>query len=235
MVYKKEKLYKLFEFIKSEKNFLTSDDSKNIIIASGNEYLKISTAFLYILPTAILVRFLRPPIEYGIIQIFLEDKSYDLPPAMGVPTFLFGDIATYVLESFVRTHCLCVLVGTCNIFIITTLYLCTQHNILAMKLENLKQKNDAVLNNLIKEHQELLEFTKILNEIYSPYFFANCLFSFINLSIMMFSLLASNFGVGNLLMEGPLVTAGMSQLFFNLYFGSRLKDAVSLIIHFYTN
>lgn len=66
----------------------------------------------------------------------------------------------------------------------------------------------------------------LLNEIFAPYFFADCCFSFINLSIMMFSLLASNSHFQAYLMEVPVVMAGMSQLFFVLYFGDRLIDAV---------
>lgn len=69
---------------------------------------------------------------------------------------------------------------------------------------------------------------KVLNEIFSPYFFADCCFSFINLSIMMFSLIAHNARIQNFLSEIPLVTCGMSQLFFVLYFGDRLIDAVSV-------
>ena len=226
MVLKKEKFVKFFTFIKSER-ILELDESKKLLTAGGMEYKKISTAFLHILPISVLVRFLQPPLEYAYTNIFKDDKSYNLPPSMGIPTFLIGDIATYVLESVVRAIMLSTLMGVCAIFIVATLYLCTQYNILALELENMKENDDGTVHQMIENHQELLKFTKLLNEIFSPYFFADCFFSFINLSIMMFSLIASNARIGNFLMEGPLVTAGMSQLFFVLYFGDRLIDAVS--------
>lgn len=73
---------------------------------------------------------------------------------------------------------------------------------------------------------------KILNEIYSPYFFVDCALSFINLTILMFSLLAHNVHIENYLSEIPLLTCGLSQLFFVLYFGDRLIDAVKLFFVF---
>jgi len=225
MVFKKQKLVEFFGFVKSHKKVLKSDESKKLMIAGGKEYQKISTAFLYILPVAVLVRFLQPPLEYGYIQLFRDDKNFTLPPAMGIPTFIFGDIPTYILESIVRMIMLITLMGVCSIFILSTLYICTHYNILALELENFRD-DDATINKLIESHQELLYFTKLLNEIFSPYFFADCFFSFINLSIMMFSLIAHNAKITNFMMEVPLVTAGMSQLFFVLYFGDRLMEAV---------
>lgn len=70
--------------------------------------------------------------------------------------------------------------------------------------------------------------TELLNDVFAPYFFGDCCFSFINLSIMMFSLI-TNANLQNYLMEIPLVTAGMSQLFFVLYFGDRLIDETSAL------
>ncbi|XP_070498763.1 odorant receptor 10-like [Chironomus tepperi] len=228
MVFKKEKLVEFFGFIKNHKIVLTTDETKSLMFAGGREYQKISTAFLYILPAAVLVRFLQPPLEYGFIQLFRDDKNFTLPPSMGIQKSVFGEIPTYVLESLVRMLMLSTLMGICAIFIVSTLYICTLYNILALELKSYRD-GDAAINNLIECHQELLYFTKLLNEIFSPYFFADCLFSFINLSIMMFSLIAHNAKITNIMMEVPLVTAGMSQLFFVLYFGDRLMEATAQI------
>ncbi|KAL7039239.1 hypothetical protein ACKWTF_009841 [Chironomus riparius] len=228
LVFKKQKLIAFFEFIKNHKIILTSDEAKKLMVAGGREYQKISTAFLYILPAAVLVRFLQPPLEYGFNQIFRDDKNFTLPPSMGIPTFVVGEIPTYILESIVRMIMLSTLMGVCAIFIASTLYICTHYNILALDLEMFRD-DDATINKLIETHQELLYFTKLLNEIFSPYFFADCFFSFINLSIMMFSLIAHNAKITNFMMEVPLVTAGMSQLFFVLYFGDRLMEATAQI------
>lgn len=229
MVFKKQKLLEFFGFIKSHKKLLATDEAKQLMIAGAREYQKISTAFLYILPVAVLVRFLQPPLEYGFIQLFRNDKNFTLPPAMGIPTFMVGEIPTYIVESLVRMIMLSSLMGVCAIFIVSTLYICTHYNILAFELENFRE-DEKIINKLIESHQELLYFTKLLNEIFSPYFFANCFFSFINLSIMMFSLIAHNAKITNFMMEGPLVTAGMSQLFFVLYFGDRLMEAVRFFL-----
>lgn len=235
LLYKKDKLLELLEYLKSKKRTLTSEGSKNLMIAGGKEYQKISTVYLYILISAILVRFVQPPLKYVFFQIFLLEKSVALAPPMGVPVFIFGDIATYIIESLIRSIMLATLIGVCSLYILATLYICTQYNILAHELENFNYDNDEVIKRMIGDHQKILGFTKKLIEIFSPFFFADCVLSFINLSIMLFSLIESNANITNYLVEGPLVTVGVTQLFLILYFGDRLLDAVSSASIFFEN
>lgn len=227
MTIKKEKFVDFLEFIKSQKKLFATEDYKKLMIAGGKEYKLIITSLLYILPVGITVRFFQLPIEYGYIKLFQENETFTLPPSMGIPTSIFGEIPTYVLESFVRMMMLSMIIGICTIFILSTLYICTQFNILALEMENFHEDNEKAINRLIERHQELLDYTKLLTEIYAPYFFANCFLSFINISILLFSFLTHNARITNYIVEVPLLTVGISQLFFVLFFGDRLIDAVS--------
>ena len=228
MIIKKERFLDFLEFIKSQRRLFATEDYKNLMIASGKEYKLIVTALLYILPVGIAVRFFQIPIEYGYIKLFQENETFTIPPSMGIPAAVFGEIPTYVLESFVRMAMLSMIIGICTIFILSTLYICTQFNILALEMENFHEDDEKVIDKIIQRHQELLTYTKLLNEIYAPYFFANCFLSFINISILLFSFLTHNARITNYIVEVPLLTVGISQLFFVLFFGDRLIDAVSL-------
>lgn len=75
---------------------------------------------------------------------------------MGLPVELFGEILIYILESFVRAHMLCVLMGVCIAFILSSLMVCTQFGILAKQFENLKIDEVKVIDGMIKEHEKLL-------------------------------------------------------------------------------
>jgi hypothetical protein len=75
---------------------------------------------------------------------------------MGLPVEIFGEIPIYVLESLVRALMLSALMGICSAFILSSLTICTQFNILAKQLENLKTDNVKAVNDLIKEHKRLL-------------------------------------------------------------------------------
>jgi hypothetical protein len=75
---------------------------------------------------------------------------------MGLPVEIFGEIPIYVLESLVRALMLSALMGICSAFILSSLTICTQFNILAKQLENLKTDNVKAVNDLIKEHKRPL-------------------------------------------------------------------------------
>lgn len=229
MIVKKNKITKFFQFIKSERTILENNEAKKMIISAGRDYKIISIALLCILTAETLIRFLHPPIEYGYIHIFEDVRNFTLPPAMALPNVIFGDTRTYILESLIRILILSTLTGICAVFIVSTICLCTQLNILGLELRNITE-DDEIIKNLIENHQELLHFMKLLNEIFCPYFFADCLLSLINLSIMMFSLITHNASLKNFMVEIPMVTAGMSQLFFILYFGDRLIETVCLML-----
>lgn len=228
MLKKKKEFMNFFELMKTNEKQFSSNEAKRLMIAGGQEYQKISNGFLFLLPAMVLVRFIQPSAQYAYIMLFSDDKTFSLPPPMGVPVFLFGEILTYVIESVIRMVIFSTLIAACLMFIISILYICTQYNILAMQLRSFKDKDDDAINKIIANHQVLLNSAKLVNDVFSPYFFADCLFSLINLTIMMFSLLAHNASLQNFLLEVPLVTTGMSQLFFVLYFGDRLIDAVSM-------
>ena len=229
MIVQKDKISEFFKFVKTQNKIFTNYGTKKLMIAAGKEYNIILVGYQVVLPVAVLVRFLYPPLAYGYVQIFQENKNFTLPPAMGLPSYIFGDIPTYILESFVRMIMLFTLLGICNIYILSTLYICTEYNILALELESISE-DEEIVDKMIERHQELLNSTKLLNEIFSTYFFADCLLSLINLSIMMFSLISHNANFTNLIMEVPIICTGMSQLFFILYFGDRLIDAVRLVL-----
>lgn len=69
MLLKREKCVTLYEFIKNEQKFATTTQEKKILINVGKEFQRISTAFLYFLPSAILVRFLMPTAEFAYIKV----------------------------------------------------------------------------------------------------------------------------------------------------------------------
>lgn len=75
---------------------------------------------------------------------------------MGLPVSIFGEIPIYVLESLIRALMLSTLMGVCIAFILSTLTICTQFNILAKQLENLKTDEGKEVDDLIKEHKRLL-------------------------------------------------------------------------------
>lgn len=73
----------------------------------------------------------------------------------------------------------------------------------------------------IVRHQELIKMSEDFKTIFAPIFFMNCAVSFINITLMLFSLVVDN-RIENLFWESPLLCVGVSQLFFELYFGDRL-------------
>lgn len=227
MVLKTNKFKKFFEFMDKNRKIFVNAEHKRLILAGEREYRLITSAFIYILFPSVLVKFVQPPIEYVYVELFDPERIYSLPPSMGFPVFLFGELPTYVMESLIRTIMLTILMAVNTIFILSCLYIITLCNILSMEMQKFEKNSHKVINRLIENHQELLEYAKLLNEMYSPYFFVDCALSFINLSILMFSLIVSNASIQNYITEIPLMTAGMSQLFFLMYFGDRLIDAVS--------
>lgn len=77
---------------------------------------------------------------------------------MGLPVELFGEIPTYILESFIRALMLSTLMGVCIAFILSTLTICNQFNILEQQFENLNTSEEKHVNDLIKEHKRLLKY-----------------------------------------------------------------------------
>lgn len=75
---------------------------------------------------------------------------------MGLPVEIFGEIPTYVIESFIRALMLSTLMGVCIAFILSTLTICTQFYILEQQLKNLKTDEVKVVDELIKDHKKLL-------------------------------------------------------------------------------
>jgi hypothetical protein len=69
MLLKKEKCAELYEFIKTEQKIATTSEEKQIVINVGREFQRISTAFLYFLPAAVLVRFLMPTAEFAYVKV----------------------------------------------------------------------------------------------------------------------------------------------------------------------
>lgn len=69
MLLKKEKCSELYEFIKTEQKIATTSQEKEIVISVGKEFQGISTAFMYFLPSAVLVRFLMPTAEYAYTEV----------------------------------------------------------------------------------------------------------------------------------------------------------------------
>jgi 7tm Odorant receptor len=155
LLMKKEKCIKFFNSIKSERKLQYSDEEKRIQHAVGREYQKISTAFMYMLPIAIFIKFIQPLMEYLYIKLFKLERSFELPPSMGIPVEIVGEYPTYILESMIRAQMLITLMGVCSVYILSTLFICMQFQCLAI---NLKSVNDeSKLVGLIKEHVEILK------------------------------------------------------------------------------
>lgn len=232
MVLKKNKFRKLFEFLKADQKVFISLKHKEVLEAGVKEYQLITNVFFYILFPSVLMKFIHPPIVYVYIELFNPDKIFHLPPPMGLPAFLFGEIPTYIVESLLRMIMITSIIAICILFIFSSLHVITYCNILSMEMENFNENSHAVINKLIKTHQELLEHAKLINEMFSLFFFSDCVLSYVNISILLFSLVVSNASITNYLLEVPMMTVGMCQLFFLLYFGDRLIDAVGLRQYF---
>lgn len=71
MLLKKDKCIELYEHIKGEHRIAITIEEKKVVVDVGKEFQRISTAFLYFLPSAVLVRFLMPTAEYVYIQVLL--------------------------------------------------------------------------------------------------------------------------------------------------------------------
>lgn len=71
MLLKKQKCSELYNFIKTEQKIAKTSQERKIVINVGREFQRISTAFLYFLPSAILVRFLMPSAEYAYVKVKL--------------------------------------------------------------------------------------------------------------------------------------------------------------------
>lgn len=69
MLLKKEKCAELYAYIKSEKQLTLTSDERKVVISVGKEFYKITTAFLYFLPTAILIRFLLPTAKFTYLKV----------------------------------------------------------------------------------------------------------------------------------------------------------------------
>lgn len=74
MLLKKDKCAELYAYIKTENQLTLTSEEKKVVIDVGREFNKITTAFLYFLPTAILIRFLLPTAEFTYLQV----KNYIL-------------------------------------------------------------------------------------------------------------------------------------------------------------
>jgi 7tm Odorant receptor len=154
LLQEKDKCLEFFNFIKWDRKLYHSNEEKRIQHAVGREYQKISTAFFYILPTAIFIKFIQPLMEYLYIKLFKIERSFELPPSMGIPVEIVGEYPTYILESIIRAQMLITLMGVCSVYILSTLFICMQFQCLAI---NLKSVNDeSKLVGLIKEHEEIL-------------------------------------------------------------------------------
>lgn len=75
---------------------------------------------------------------------------------MGLPVEVFGEIPTYLIESFIRAIQLVTIIGICTAFILVTLTVCTQFYFLEVKFRDLKSEDMKKINDLIKEHKKLL-------------------------------------------------------------------------------
>lgn len=176
MFLKKEPCAELYEFIKTERKFATTSEEKKILMRVGKQFQNISKAFLYFLPLAILVRFFMPTAEFAYVKVkfiifskifsvnelktffkfFAGNKTFELPPAMGLPIEVLGEIPIYIIESFVRALVLISIMGICIAFILSSLTICSQFEILSKKFEDLKTDDMKLLNDLIEEHKTLL-------------------------------------------------------------------------------
>lgn len=69
MLVKKDQCAELYAYIKTENQLTMTGDEKKVVIDVGREFYKITTAFLYFLPTAVLIRFLLPTVEFTYLKV----------------------------------------------------------------------------------------------------------------------------------------------------------------------
>jgi hypothetical protein len=159
---KRHKFLKLMSYIKVEEVAFERQQEKDQIASVGKEYQVITRCSMLLLATSILMRFLLPIAEFSYMKLTGSDETYELPPSMGIPTFIFGELITHVIETALRCIMLGNLIGICSIFILAILYIETKFLTLALDLEFLEMDDDLVINNLIKEHNEILEYDFLL-------------------------------------------------------------------------
>lgn len=152
---KPDSFFEFFNSVKLIKVMLTEREEK-IMVEAGTELQKIWTAFRWILPASILIKFIQPLLEYLFIAIFANDRTFAFPPTMGIPSEILGEFSTYIIESMVRSIMLVFLMGTSFIFILASLYICTQFKILAADFEDFNANDDS-LEKLIRQHDKLLK------------------------------------------------------------------------------
>lgn len=154
---KKEKLLIFLNFIINDvKRSLEAREKQQLLIQVGKEFDKILKVALFILPIAVSMKFIQPLLEFSYIKVFGQNEKFQLPPTMAIPNDLMGEFVTYIVESMIRSLMLCTLMGTCILFIVTCLHICTQFKILAVEFENLSTDNDEKVLKCINRHQELL-------------------------------------------------------------------------------
>ncbi|KAG5669168.1 hypothetical protein PVAND_017063 [Polypedilum vanderplanki] len=228
---KKEKYIELLHYVKLKQKSKLRPQEREFLNKIGHEFRKIAKGSLFVLASAFLIRLFLPPFEIVYIKLFANDRTYKLPPSMGFPVFSspFANILVYIFETFMRLHILGSVVAICSIFILTTLHISYKYFSLSLNLEFYDKNDDDVINGFIIEHNRINKMAKILNKIFWPFFFSNCVVSFMNCSLCLFSIMANNASLKTSIVELPLLTTGMGQLFFLLYFGDRLIDAVRIL------
>lgn len=215
-----------FHFILNDANDQNSPFDIKISIEAATEVIRVLKWYAIFLPASTVAKFFLPIFEYA--MNLGTNRTVVYPPAMGVPAEYFGEIPTFIIETSIRTLMLTTLVGACVLYAISSLHICSQFRILAHNIESFPMDDEKGLEVLIQRHQDLLEMSDEFKKIFAPYFFTDCAMSFINITIMLFSLVVDA-RMENLLLEGPLVCVGVSQLFFILFFGDRLMTDSTVV------
>lgn len=150
-----------------------NDEESHPVIKAGIE-LKLSIKiFGVIFVPATLLKFIQPLATILYFYIFGDVNQINFSPPMAFP-ILWKPSVTTMLESITTTFLLTGLAGSMLVFMVMTLYLCSQFNGLKYTLLNEKSpgqniSNGIFLDNCIKRHSELIRFC--INFVFLLFFY----------------------------------------------------------------
>lgn len=162
LIFRSTEFWNLSSKLDEDMKRYMNDEEILTVRKSGNE-LKLSIKiFGVIFIPATLLKFIQPLVTILYFYFFNDIKNINFSPPMAFP-IIWKPIVTTMLESTTTTFLLTGLAGSMLVFMVMTLYLCSQFN--GLKNTLLKEKSfgqnisDGIfLDNCIKRHSELIRF-----------------------------------------------------------------------------
>lgn len=162
LIFRGTEFWKLSCTLDEDMNRYMNAEENRPVFKAGKE-LKISIKiFGVIYIPAALLKFIQPFVTVLYFYFFGDVNQIDYSPSMAFP-IIWKPSVTTMLESITTTFLLTGLAGSMLIFMVMTLYLCSQLN--GLKNTLLKEKSPGddhvsgkFLDNCIKRHSDLIRF-----------------------------------------------------------------------------